>query len=202
MNHEDRSAIDTLFTNLATVERQMPQRDAEAERVIRDALDRHPAASYYMAQTVIMQQKALEAAQKRIEELEAKPAHDARAPEEPSHRGGFLSGFGGGSVPKVSRSSPFQNASRSPFQHHGGGGGGGFLAGAAQTAMGVAGGVLLGNAIAGMFGGHAMAGEAPEEAPQDEPAADDTDTGTDADTGSDWGDDSGAYDDGGYDEGE
>lgn len=34
------------------------------------------------------------------------------------------------------------------------GGGGGFLAGAAQTAMGVAGGVLLGNAIAGMFAGN------------------------------------------------
>ena len=37
--------------------------------------------------------------------------------------------------------------------------GGGFLAGAAQTAVGVAGGVLLGNAIAGMFAGPAEAGE-------------------------------------------
>ncbi|WP_435166039.1 DUF2076 domain-containing protein [Falsirhodobacter sp. 1013] len=199
MNHEDRSAIDTLFANLATVERQMPQRDAEAERVIRDALNRHPAASYYMAQTVIMQQKALEAAQKRIEELEAKPAHDARPHDEPARRGGFMSGFGGGSVPRVSRTSPFQNPSRSPFQNQGGGGGG-FLAGAAQTAMGVAGGVLLGNAIAGMFGGHAMAGESPEEAPQDDPAP--AEDETDADTGSDWGDDSAGYDDGGYDEGE
>jgi uncharacterized protein len=43
-------------------------------------------------------------------------------------------------------------------------GGGGFLAGAAQTAMGVAGGVLLGNAIAGMLGGH--------EAKAAEPATD------------------------------
>jgi hypothetical protein len=43
--------------------------------------------------------------------------------------------------------------------------GGGFLAGAAQTAMGVAGGVLLGNAIAGMFGG--------DEAQAAEPQADD-----------------------------
>jgi hypothetical protein len=38
--------------------------------------------------------------------------------------------------------------------------GSGFLAGAAQTAMGVAGGVLLGNAVAGMFGADkAHAGE-------------------------------------------
>ena len=47
--------------------------------------------------------------------------------------------------------------------------GGGFLAGAAQTAMGVAGGVLLGNAIAGMFGGdEAQAAQPAEEAPADE----------------------------------
>ncbi|WP_323130524.1 DUF2076 family protein [Sinorhizobium medicae] len=41
-------------------------------------------------------------------------------------------------------------ASRQPFKQRAGGG---FLAGAAQTAMGVAGGMLLGNMIAGMFGG-------------------------------------------------
>jgi hypothetical protein len=44
---------------------------------------------------------------------------------------------------------------------------GGFLAGAAQTAMGVAGGMLLANAVAGMLAGDAEAGEAPaEEAPE------------------------------------
>jgi hypothetical protein len=43
-------------------------------------------------------------------------------------------------------------------------GGGGFLAGAAQTALGVTGGVLLGNAIAGMLGGR--------DAKAAEPAAD------------------------------
>nr|MBX2856195.1 DUF2076 family protein [Paracoccaceae bacterium] len=49
--------------------------------------------------------------------------------------------------------------------------GGGFLAGAAQTAMGVAGGVLLANAIGGMFdGGEAQAAEAPAE-PAPEPEA-------------------------------
>lgn len=54
----------------------------------------------------------------------------------------------------------------------GGFGGGGFLAGAAQTAMGVAGGVLLGNAIAGMFGGdEAKAAEAPAD-PAQQPGPD------------------------------
>ena len=55
------------------------------------------------------------------------------------------------------------------------GGGGGFLAGAAQTAMGVAGGMFLGNALMGMFGGNEAKAEEPTaelaeptEAPADE----------------------------------
>jgi uncharacterized protein len=56
---------------------------------------------------------------------------------------------------------------------------GGFLAGAAQTAMGVAGGMLLANAVAGMFAGEAQASEAPAE-----PEADMGDAGFDDD--GDW----------------
>jgi membrane protease subunit (stomatin/prohibitin family) len=46
--------------------------------------------------------------------------------------------------------------------------GGGFMAGAMQTAMGVAGGMLLANAVSGMFGSDAQAAETP--APAAEPA--------------------------------
>ena len=47
--------------------------------------------------------------------------------------------------------------------------GGGFLAGAAQTAMGVAGGMLLTNAVMGMMGGNeAQAAEPQQEAPEEE----------------------------------
>lgn len=42
---------------------------------------------------------------------------------------------------------------------------GGILAGAGQTAMGVAGGMLLANAIGGMFADTAQADEVPEEEP-------------------------------------
>ena len=68
-------------------------------------------------------------------------------------------------------------------------GGGGFLAGAAQTALGVAGGFLLGNAIAGMFGGSGEA-QAAETNPQTEqPQSDEPQA------------DSAGYDDGGFDTG-
>lgn len=63
-------------------------------------------------------------------------------------------------------------------------GGGGFMAGAAQTAMGVAGGVLLGNAIGGMFAGPADASEMEQEPAMEDEA----------------GYDEGGFDDGGFEE--
>ena len=136
------------------------QRDAESETFIRDKIARQPGAPYYMAQTIVVQEQALAAAEARLAELEEQAA-EAR----PANGGFFDSLFGDrrepqrstGSVPRAG------TANREPMQgQHPGGGG--FLAGAAQTALGVTGGVLLGNAIAGMLGGH--------EAKAAEPAAD------------------------------
>ena len=118
---------------------------------------------YYMAQTVVVQEHALNQAQARIQELEA---HLAQQQQQPSGGGIFGGLFGGGQQPAPTpRATPAQAqpmAPQAPSQ------GGGFLAGAAQTAMGVAGGMLVANAIGGMFdGGEA---EAAEEAPDPEAA--------------------------------
>ncbi|RWF08629.1 MAG: DUF2076 domain-containing protein [Mesorhizobium sp.] len=180
MDRNDQQAIGNLFEKLANVERQTPPRDAEAERFINDQIARQPGAPYYMAQTIVVQEQALNAAQSRIEELEQQAKQSAG--------GGLLGGlFGGGrrsgSVPRVGRTAaavPQEPLSGNDRQR----GGGGFLAGAAQTAMGVAGGVLLGNAIAGMFGG--------SEAQATEPAASQPDEAAPAgDAGSDGGGDFG-----------
>lgn len=54
--------------------------------------------------------------------------------------------------------------------------GGGFMAAAMTTAVGVAGGMLLANAVGSMFGGPAEAAEKPaEEPPAEEPAAEQDD---------------------------
>jgi hypothetical protein len=139
------------------VQRQSGPRDAEAEAYLRSLLAQNPAAAYYMAQTIIVQEQALNAAQRRIEELETQGA--------PSRSGGGLLGslFGGGSsrVPNTgSQRRPQPQEYQQPWGSSSGGmgrgmgmgmGGGGFLAGAAQTAMGVAGGVVLGNMLADML---------------------------------------------------
>ena len=144
MDRNDRQAIEDLFDKLSTVERQSPPRDAELEAFIRDKIARQPGAPYYMAQTIVVQEQALAAAEARFAELEAQAAQAA-----PANGGFFDSLFGDrrqlprstGSVPRVGSANRKSMQARRP-------GGGGFLAGAAQTALGVTGGVLLGNAIA------------------------------------------------------
>lgn len=179
MDRNDTQAIEQLFGKLAAVERQMPERDREAESFIREQIAKQPGAPYYMAQTIVIQEQALEAAQARIEELEARTAA-----AQPS--GGLFGGlFGGNNVQPAPRRSGMvpsvgQRGARDPERPFGAGQpqrGGGFLAGAAQTAMGVAGGVLLGNAIAGMFGGtgeaHAGDENAEADAAAEEPGFED-----------------------------
>ena len=187
MDRNDQQAIDGLFSKLAQAERQSAPRDAQADRFIQERIGQQPGAPYYMAQTIVVQEQALEAAQRRIEELEA---HSAQSQQ----RGGFFASmFGSNAAPPrpapqqagyghAAPSSPWGNQSQAygqPMQQRAGGG---FLAGAAQTAMGVAGGVLLGNAIAGMLGGNeAQAAQPAAPAPEPEAPADDMDFGGDED---------------------
>lgn len=176
MDRNDQQAIQDLFEKLDQVERQSRPRDAEAEAFIREQIARQPGAPYYMAQTIVVQEQALQAAQARIEELE-------RSSSQAQGSGGLLGGlFGSGgqaraSVPRTGRSpmgAPHV-ADAAPVQRHGGGG---FLAGAAQTAMGVAGGLLLGNMIGGMLAGDAEAAEPDmEDAGSDEAGFDAGDLG-------------------------
>lgn len=173
MDHHDREAIEGLFGKLSEASRAQPHRDPEAEALIAGLIARNPGAAYYLAQTVIVQEQALNAAQQQIEQMQHQ-----------SQQGGGLFGrlFGGG-WPQPARPLPQRHAQ--PYaqhpQHGQGGGpwnsgrpaGGGFMAGAAQTAMGVAGGVLLGNAIGGMFAGDAAAAEPAEEPVAQDEAYDD-----------------------------
>jgi hypothetical protein len=169
MHAQDREAIDALFAKLADVARRSDPRDPEAEALIRQRMGELPAAPYFMAQTLVMQQYALDQAQARIAELE----RAAAAPR----RGGF---FGFGARPEPQRPPAAQPMAAPAFAPPGQAAPpgqparGGFLAGAAQTAMGVAGGVLLGNMIGNMFsggaGGAAQAAQPAQPAPEPAPA--------------------------------
>ncbi len=178
MDHQDRQAIEGLFGKLGEVERQSGPRDAEAEAFIRSRIAVQPGAPYFMAQTIVVQEQALLAAQAQIAELEHQLA------SRPAGGGGFLSGLFGGGQPQPAprpQSMPGMPPQMTPGmgQMAPGRGGGGFLAGAAQTAMGVAGGVVLGNMLANAFGDDSKAGEAGQAEPQQAAAEDSGDSGDD-----------------------
>jgi hypothetical protein len=191
MDQNERQIIEELFGKLRQAEAQSGPRDAQAEAFIREQVARQPAAPYLMAQAIVIQEQALAQSQARIQELEQ------QARQRPASGGGlFGSLFGGGSQQRQPAPPP-----NSPWGNQGGNQGygqvgdprvaacanpqyqqrqgGGFMAGAMQTAMGVAGGVLIGNALGSMFSsGEAMAEDAVnhvEEQLPDEIAADDGD---------------------------
>lgn len=172
---QDERAITDLFDRLRNAERHSGPPDAEAEALIRQKLTEHPAAAYYMAQAIVVQEAALREQQQRIEALE-----DTQRQGSAGFLGSIFGGGGDQRRPQPQQAPvPYDEPRRpGPWDRPTGGG---FLAGAAQTALGVTGGMLLGSAISGMFSQPAHAEEivmVPEHDLDQQDVAD----------GGDWGD--------------
>ena len=158
MQNEEQHLIDNLFERLKKAEAEMSARDNDAEQLILKHMQSQPGAPYYMAQALIVQEAALTKLNARVTELEQQLATPAK-----SSSGSFLAGlFGGGSSSAKSQAIPGQANYRSaqepqpnqpiyPQQGTSNAPRTGFLGGALQTAAGVAGGVVLGNMLTGLF---------------------------------------------------
>ncbi|MEK0084730.1 DUF2076 domain-containing protein [Benzoatithermus flavus] len=160
MDTNEQQIIDGLFDRLAQAEAGSGPRDPAAQRRIEEHLRRRPNAPYYMAQAIIVQEHALKAAQERIQQLEQELA---RRPAGGGFLGGLFGAGAGATVPRPAISPEAAQLAR--YQHQGGGG---FLAGAMQTAMGVAGGMLLGNLLMEAFGAGEAAAAEPDAAEEEE----------------------------------
>lgn len=199
MNEQEREVIADIFRRLEQVANE--PRDPEAERFIADKLRQQPYAPYAMAQAIFIQERALTNLQAEVEELRAEVEEARRQPQQSA---GILSSlFGGGAraQPETYRQEePLRPRQASPWggpsvpqrdyrdpgmQQAGAGGpwagamgqpraGGGFLQGALSTAAGVAGGMMMANALSSAFGGkHGGADAADQKAgPTDTAAAD------------------------------
>ena len=183
MNSQEREIISGIFQRLEQAASQ--PRDAETERFIADKIRQQPYAPYAMAQLVYVQEEAIKSLNQQVEELRAEVQRARSQPQS----GGFLSSiFGGGSRPQPEPPRPAAGSpwggqpqpgpgygpqgghapgpqggpwggQQQPGMMGGGGGGGGFLRGALTTAAGVAGGMVVGNALMNAFkGGHESLG--------------------------------------------
>jgi len=130
----------------------LPPVDAEADRLIGDLMTRHPEARYRLTQMAFVQEAALVEMTNRIQDLEWE-LENARRQGAATQNRGMLGGlFGGGArpAPMPPRPQPQYPPGYNPAMMQRSGPG--FLGTAMMTAAGVAGGLLLGNAIMGALG--------------------------------------------------
>jgi uncharacterized protein len=170
----------------------LPPVDPEADALIAQLFQQYPEARYRITQTAFVQEAALVEAQNRIRQLEwerdnARAQAQAQTQAAP-RQGGFLGGlFGGGggqprplpmSPPPQPQYPPGYNPQMLAPQR----GGSGFLGTALAGAAGVAGGMVLGNALVNMFSHHGQdyagaapgglfGGDAPSPSPWSDPGA-------------------------------
>ncbi|NIF23443.1 DUF2076 domain-containing protein [Candidatus Pantoea multigeneris] len=166
MQSQEQQLIENLFSRLKQAEGQSGPRDAAAEQLIKQHLQEQPGAPYYMSQAILIQEAALKKLNERIAQLESQVTQLQQQQQPQQSSGGFLSGlFGGGSR---QQSQPAQQQSawgnpapqqqyNAPQQQYGAAPapaparGTGFLGGALQTAVGVAGGVVMADMLTSMF---------------------------------------------------
>jgi len=133
----------------------LPPVDPEADRLISDLFNRYPEARYRITQTAFVQEHAVVEMQNRIQQLEWELENARRQGQAQQSRGVFGGMFGGGGsrpAPMPPRPQPQYPPGYNPHALQQGGGRG-FLGTAMMTAVGVAGGLVLGNMLMSAIGG-------------------------------------------------
>lgn len=153
LTDDERRLITGFFDRMGKVDHP---RDPDAEKLINDLMTRNPATRYYAAQLAIFQEQALAEAQNRIRDLEfdleqARNPQAAGAQAGQPQKGGMFSAFFAKKGPQRPQHVHAPGYQPGMFQGQQGGGRS-FLATAAMTAVGVMGGILLGNAIMSALG--------------------------------------------------
>src|SRR5215468_9434723 len=130
MTPQEQQLIESLFQRLTQGAAQSGPRDPEAEALIQQRVQSLPGAAYYMTQTLLVQDRALQQAEARL----------AGQPQQSS----FLPP----TAPPGQQ--PYPYAPGPPYQQQAGGGAGSFLASAGKIALGVGGGILVADAAMGL----------------------------------------------------
>jgi len=161
MTPEERQMLTGLADRIKSAPTQ--QMDEEAAALIRDLVQVRPDTAYILAQTTLMQDFALRTAQAQMADLQRQLAEARPAPA--ASGGSFLGGLFGGGASVPAAGNPWvrpQTAYAQPAYAQPAYAGpvlqpsqtSGFLQNAAQTAVGIAGGMLLFQGMESLFSGH------------------------------------------------
>ncbi|WP_410952212.1 DUF2076 domain-containing protein [Pseudomonas sp. S1(2024)] len=104
MNTEEQTLIDGLFGRLKQAEDPSQPRDAQAQACIEEHVRQQPAAPYYMAQAILVQEAAIKRLDEQNKQLEAE-LKQARAQAEATRAGSAPSNGGGGFLSSIFGSS-------------------------------------------------------------------------------------------------
>jgi hypothetical protein len=178
---QEQQMIESLFQRLTQAAPQAGPRDPEAEALIQQHFQSLPGAAYYMAQTLLMQERALQQGEARLAAGGGPGGGSFMPPGGPPYGQPYQQPY-----PQQQPYAPQQQQS----------GVGGFLAGAGKVALGVGGGILVADAVMGLghelFGGGGYQQQGFDYEDRDR---DDGGFGQQDDSSNDWG--GGGFDDGG-----
>jgi len=164
MTPQERSLLEGFLAQLAQV--RGVNKDPEAERLIAQAVEQQPDATYLVVQRALLLTQALEQAKARIAALEQAETGRGQGFLDPNVPGGGHAqgwgnpggaGYRGPAPAPAPQYAPVYGAPPPPYPVYGapaaGGGFSSFLGQAAATAAGVAGGEFLFQGIENLFGG-------------------------------------------------
>lgn len=154
---------------------QLPEKDPDAENLLQQSLGRNPDALYILAQTLLVQQYALDQAQKQLADAKTQITQLQQQAQQPKHATSFLGNLLGHNDPPpppppqqqyaqpqyapVPNYGPPQPYPPQPYPSmYDGPQSGGFLRSAMQTATGVAAGALAFEGIESLMHGFGHSG--------------------------------------------
>ncbi|AAO26903.1 hypothetical protein bbp_170 [Buchnera aphidicola str. Bp (Baizongia pistaciae)] len=176
MNNEEQKLIENLFSRLYKAESDFPNRDKNAEQLINDLLRKQPSSSYYMTQTILVQEMIIEKLNAKILELEKNLSMNEKQTKHGSF--GFLSGLFKSKKKEIDACNQGNKAGnhkddiskrpimdclnnnvgkttsvlgRETIYNTSNNSMSGFLSGSLQTAAGVAGGMVMANLLMNLF---------------------------------------------------
>lgn len=162
MQSEEKKLIENLFDRLQKTENKYPNKNKLADELISNLLKKQPNASYYIIQTVLIQEVAIKKLNEQITELKNKISalESLVDKKEPSFLSGLFRRSPSNVMKKENSLGTFnnekpivsnQNSEGSLNVNNTRSGTMSFIGNALQTAAGVTGGILMGNALLNLF---------------------------------------------------